>query len=200
MSKTLGRGLSALFGDDDNVPTKDFSRNLSSFPILSLSLDHISPNAKQPRQVFQEESLKDLCESIKAQGVLQPVLVRQKGAGYELIAGERRWRASMLAGLETIPAHVMDCSDEEALTLGLIENLQREDLNPLEEAESLQVLMEKFGKTQEEIGQLISKSRFYVSNSLRLLSLPESAKQMMKEGKMHVSEWRHICKFSFILL
>ncbi len=172
----LGRGLEALIptGLEEGVATSETVTNL---PIHS-----IHPNPFQPRQQFRDEELQALADSIKMHGLLQPVLVRPKEDGYELVAGERRWRAAQLAGLTEIPAIVRPCSDDELLALALIENLQREDLNPLEEAQAYKTLMERFGLTQETIAERVGKSRAAVANTLRLLSLPEPIKQALRDG------------------
>ncbi|MCX7642943.1 MAG: ParB/RepB/Spo0J family partition protein [Armatimonadetes bacterium] len=172
----LGRGLEAL------IPTSLDETTTTSETVVNLPVQSIHPNPFQPRQQFRDEELKALADSIKMHGLLQPVLVRPKEEGYELVAGERRWRAAQLAGLTEIPAIVRPCSDDELLALALIENLQREDLNPLEEAQAYKTLMEKFGLTQEVIAEKVGKSRAAVANTLRLLNLPEPIKQALRDG------------------
>lgn len=174
----LGRGLEAL------IPTSWSEATPTSEAITNLPVHSIKPNPFQPRQQFSNEELEALAESIKMHGLLQPVLVRPKEEGYELVAGERRWRAAQLAGLTEIPAIVRHCSDDELLALALIENLQREDLNPLDEAQAYKVLMEKFGLTQEAIAERVGKSRTAIANTVRILTLPEPIKQALREGKI----------------
>lgn len=174
----LGRGLEAL------IPTSWSEMTPTNESITNLPIHSIKPNPFQPRQQFSGEELEALAESIKMHGLLQPVLVRPKEDGYELVAGERRWRAAQLAGLTEIPAIVRHCSDDELLALALIENLQREDLNPLDEAQAYRVLMEKFGLTQEAIAERVGKSRTAIANTVRLLTLPEPIKQALREGKI----------------
>ncbi|MGQ9463716.1 MAG: ParB/RepB/Spo0J family partition protein [Candidatus Fervidibacter sp.] len=174
----LGRGLEAL------IPTSWGETTPTSEAITNLPIHSIKPNPFQPRQQFSSEELEALAESIKMHGLLQPVLVRPKEDGYELVAGERRWRAAQLAGLTEIPAIVRHCSDDELLALALIENLHREDLNPLDEAQAYRVLLEKFGLTQEAIAERVGKSRTAIANTVRLLTLPEPIKQALREGKI----------------
>lgn len=168
--KKLGRGLGELFGDDLDESGK----------VLDISTDAISGNPWQPRQDFDEESLKSLAESIKKDGLLSPVVVRKKEDNrYELIAGERRYRAAKLAGLLLIPAIVVDYDDRKAAEMALVENLQREDLNPVEEGLAYQKLMETYGFTQEEVADKVGRSRPYVANLVRLLELPEEIKNFL---------------------
>lgn len=168
--KKLGRGLGELFGDDLDESGK----------VLDISTDAISGNPWQPRQDFDEESLKSLAESIKKDGLLSPVVVRKKEDNrYELIAGERRYRAAKLAGLLLIPAIVVDYDDRKAAEMALVENLQREDLNPVEEGLAYQKLMETYGLTQEEVADKVGRSRPYVANLVRLLELPEEIKNFL---------------------
>jgi len=172
----LGRGLEAL------IPTSWSEPTTAGETVTNLPVNAIRPNPFQPRQQFKPEELEALAESIKLHGLLQPILVRPKDGEYELVAGERRWRAAQLAGLTEIPAIIRHCSDDELLALALIENLQREDLNPLDEAQAYKVLMEKFGLTQEAIAERVGKSRAAVANTLRLLNLPEPIKQALRDG------------------
>lgn len=168
--KKLGRGLGELFGDDLDESGK----------VLDISTDAISGNPWQPRQDFDEESLKSLAESIKKDGLLSPVVVRKKEDNrYELIAGERRYRAAKLAGLLLIPAIVVDYDDRKAAEMALVENLQREDLNPVDEGLAYQKLMETYGLTQEEVADKVGRSRPYVANLVRLLELPEEIKNFL---------------------
>jgi len=173
--QALGKGLEALLRS-----AQDESR------FLELPLESIKPNPYQPRKEFSEGELTELAESIKARGVLQPVLVCEKAVGeYELIAGERRVRAAKIAGLKTIPAILIEAKNPtEVLALALIENLQREDLNPIEQAESFKTMSESFGLTQDEIARLVGKSRVAITNTMRLLKLPEEVKNLLREGKL----------------
>ncbi|MDD4951277.1 MAG: ParB/RepB/Spo0J family partition protein [Desulfovibrionaceae bacterium] len=181
----LGRGLDALLGG----PGRD--RAEAGSEVRMLSLDAIHPNRFQPRQNFSEQSLNELAASIKSKGVLQPVLVRPDGAGsYELVAGERRFRASRLAGLQDIPVLVRDLSDRESLAIALIENLQREDLNPIEEAKGYQQLLERFEFSQEELAAHLGKSRPALTNAVRLLGLPEAMQRDIQEGRLSAGHGR----------
>ncbi len=174
----LGRGLDALLSDgsEDSETTAP--------PGNTASVSKIKASPFQPRQVFDPEALAELAESIKARGVLQPLIVRKKGSGFELIAGERRLRASKEAGLKDVPVIILDGSDSDALEVALIENLQRQDLNVLEEAEGYQALAEKFDLTQDDIATRVGKARPSVANALRLLSLPPDVKALVANGKL----------------
>lgn len=169
----LGRGLEAL------IPEKGRTE-ASKEEIIYLPLEEVHSNPFQPRSAFTPEKIEELTNSIREKGIIQPLLVRKKGDSYELIAGERRWRAAQLAGIKEIPVIVKEISDSEALELSLIENIQREDLNPLEEAEAYKNLIEKFNYTQEELAKRLGKSRTLIANTLRLLRLPEAIKQSLK--------------------
>lgn len=183
----LGKGLNALMFEnsvDDMVPTN------------SLSINEIIPNKDQPRKTFDEGALQELADSISQHGVLQPLLVRPlPTGGYQLVAGERRWRASRMAGLKEVPVVVKDLTDVETMEIAIIENLQREDLNPIEEAEGLQALIDKCGFTQEEVATSVGKSRPAIANSLRLLKLPVSVREMTKEGKISAGHARALLAF-----
>ena len=169
----LGKGLDALFIDNS---TEENGEKL-------ININDIEPNREQPRKHFDEEALKELADSIAMHGIIQPLLLRPlSDGGYQLIAGERRWRASRMAGLSQVPAVVREMTDEEAMELALIENLQREDLNPIEEAEGFRLLMDTYAFTQEQAAEKVGKSRPAVANALRLLSLPESVLDMVKQG------------------
>lgn len=172
----LGRGLDAL------IPTELAEPNPPSDAVTMVPIHLIQPNPFQPRQDFRDDELEVLAASIKRHGILQPVILRPKGDGYELVAGERRWRAAMRAGLTEIPSIIRPCSDEEMLALALMENLQREDLNPMEEALAYQTLMQRFGFTQEEIAERVGKSRAAVANTLRLLQLPQPIQRALRDG------------------
>ena len=176
--KGLGRGLGALLGDFDQDAAEDSAYKL-------LPLHRVEPNPDQPRQDFDEEELAALAESIRVHGVLQPLTVREAGGGYyQIIAGERRWRASRMAGLTDVPAIVIEADDRKAKELALIENLQRQDLNSVEEALGYQSLMNEFGLTQEEAAQRVGKSRSAVANALRLLTLDEKVLDMLRAGEL----------------
>lgn len=195
----LGRGLEALLGDEEiNLNLDDETTDVSSFvenTVLKsekneIKISDIVPCSFQPRTEFDRDALESLAQSIKEKGVLQPLLVRKKNDKYEIIAGERRWRAAQLAGLEKVPAIVKDLSDSETLEIALIENLQRENLSAIEEAEGLNRLMNEYEYTQEVIGKVIGKSRSYIANTLRLLGLPEEIKQLVKENKLSAGHAR----------
>lgn len=185
----LGRGLSAL------VSEAEYETGGSSAAVTSetkLPIEDIVPNPNQPRIHFNETELRELSESIQEHGVLQPLLVRKHGNGYEIIAGERRYQASKLAGLEELPVIIKEVNDEEMLALALIENLQRSDLNPVEEAKGYRQLIDASGMTQEALSKAVSKSRSAITNSLRLLDLPEVVQQMIFEGKLTAGHARAI--------
>jgi len=170
----LGRGLDSLFMD-----------NTESTGSVELRIMEVEPNKNQPRKDFSEEALEELAASIKEHGLLQPILVRPTASGrYQIIAGERRWRASRKAGLSTIKAVIREFRDEEVMEIALIENLQREDLNPIEEAEGYGSLIETLGLTQEQVAKKVNKSRSYIANSLRILNLDNGSKRALKEGKI----------------
>ncbi|SHH29380.1 chromosome segregation DNA-binding protein [Thermosyntropha lipolytica DSM 11003] len=173
----LGKGLEALFGDA-GIEAGD------ELKVVDIPLDDIFPRADQPRQVFDEEKLAELAASIKENGVLQPILVRSVPGGYEIVAGERRFKAAKMAGLTRIPALVKEIADEKAAEIALIENLQREDLNPVEEARALKNMLERFGYTQEELAERLGKSRAYIANAVRLLNLPPEVLKFLEEGKL----------------
>jgi ParB family chromosome partitioning protein len=188
--RRLGRGLAALIGDIDQQPVA-----LAAKPIPAdrgLPIELISPNPRNPRRRFADEELADLCQSIREHGVVQPVVVRPTppGGRYEIIAGERRWRAAQLAGMKEIPAIVRDVSDREALELAIVENIQRADLNPVEEALGFQQLIDDHGYTQADLGQVIGKSRSHVANTLRLLKLPENVRAMLVDGALSAGHAR----------
>lgn len=184
--KGLGRGLGALLGDFSDTTAED-----SAFK--QLPLHRVEPNPDQPRQDFNEEELQSLAESIRVHGVIQPLTVRETGDGYyQIIAGERRWRASRLAGLTEIPALVIEADDKTAKELALIENLQRQDLNSVEEALGYQSLMDDFGLTQEEAAERVGKSRSAVANALRLLTLDERVLEMIRVGSITAGHARAI--------
>ena len=178
----LGGGLSNLFGSD----TSDLMEESVDNGTKNLPLAKIEPNPDQPRKVFEQSSLDELAESIRQHGVITPITVRRadKDGYYQIIAGERRWRAARQAGLEDIPAMILEASESEVMELALIENLQRQDLNPIEEAEGYERLMKQFGLTQEQVAQRVVKSRSAVANALRLLALPDAVRSMVSEGEL----------------
>jgi len=176
----LGKGLGALIPDLSALDEKD----RRALGVIELELDKIIPNEYQPRKVFNDEKLKELAASIKEQGVIQPIIVHKAGGGYQLIAGERRWRASRLAGLKTVPALVKEATKRELLEMALIENIQREDLNPLEAAEAYKRLQDEFKLTQEDLAKRVGKERSTVTNFLRILSLPKEVKQELATGSL----------------
>ena len=180
--KQLGRGLSSLLGKDAS-PEDIKPTNINQ----AISISNIQPGVGQPRRVFDDEELNALAKSIEERGVLQPLLLRRLSAGqekYEIIAGERRWRAAQIAQLHEVPAVIKEFSDQEALEIGLIENIQRSDLQPLEEADAFQRLIDEYGHTQELVAQAVGKSRSYVANSLRLLALPVGARNYLEAGRI----------------
>jgi len=183
-SHGLGRGLNALFGDEENT-TAEAPANSGSRRMMPV--DWLKPNPNQPRTHFDKDALAELSESIKQHGVLQPLLVRpipEAGNRYEIVAGERRWRASQIAQLHEVPVTIQYLTDEAVMELALIENLQREDLGALEEAEAYEQLMKRFGHTQDRVAQAVGKSRSHIANMVRLLGLPEPVKQYMRDGKL----------------
>ncbi len=181
--KGLGKGLSAL------IPTLTEEKGLK---VKEIEVSEVKPNPNQPRQQFDGEAFKELVESVKKMGVIQPIVVRSKGFEYELIAGERRWRAAKEAGLKTIPAVIKQADEADSLEMALVENLHREDLNAIEEARAYQELVTRFGLTQEELAEKIGKSRSAVANSLRLLSLPPAVQQLLADGELTAGHARAI--------
>ena len=180
--KGLGTGLDALFGGD--LPPAE--ENLRSLPISK-----IEPSEHQPRESFDGEKLEALADSIRSHGVIQPITVRRlEGDHYQIIAGERRWRAARMAGLQELPARIVDADDREAMVLALVENLQREDLNPVEQARGLRRLLEEYGCTQESAAELVGCSRPALTNALRLLALPESVLAMLEDGRLSAGHGR----------
>ena len=184
----LGKGLGALLGD---AYTQDANASITSLPI-----SQIENFAGQPRKHFDEESLAELAESIREHGIIQPLTVRKLSSGYyQIIAGERRWRAAKLAGLREIPVVVIEADDRKAMELAMIENLQREDLNPMEEAQGYQALIQQYHMTQEEAAQRVGKSRPAIANALRLLNLPQKVMDMVGEGEVSPGHARALLAF-----
>jgi len=183
VNKRLGKGLDAL------IPPLDVREDDQ---VIFISLDKLRPNPYQPRKKFDDKSIEELGQSIKEHGVIQPIIVRSVIKGYEIIAGERRWRASMQAELDKIPAVVRSLSDREVMEIALIENIQREDLNAIEIAESYQNLIEQFNLTQEELSAKVGKSRPHIANFLRILQLPEEIKEYVSRGTLSMGHARAI--------
>ena len=210
----LGRGLDSLFGDSAVLQTPaPVARPENAKPpakktaaksagedkelraaesVVYVSLNDIKPNADQPRKVFDEKALSDLADSIREHGVIQPVLLRPAKKGYELVAGERRWRAARLAGLKEIPAIVRKLDERTNAFYALIENMQREDLNAVEEAEGIKEIIDKYGLTQEETSKMVGKSRPYISNALRILGLPEEVRELVNNGSLSAGHARAV--------
>lgn len=181
----LGRGLNALLGDPDLPEQNEGS--------VSLPISQVEPGLNQPRKRFDEDALADLAESIRVHGIIQPLTVRRLATGYyQIIAGERRWRAAKAAGLAEVPAVIIEADDRKVMELGLIENLQREDLNPAEEARGYRTLMEDYGLTQEQVARQMGKSRPAITNTLRLLSLPEEVMKLVEEDALSAGHARAI--------
>lgn len=199
--KTMGKGIGALFDIDDDAENfdvfKDFNEEYSEGDIKNIKIRDIEPNKKQPRKNFDKEKLEILSESIKNHGLVQPILVRKNSAGtYMIIAGERRWRAAKMAEIKEIPCIVKDFDEAEIMEIALIENLQRENLNPMEEAEGYKSLMDAFDLTQEEVAERVGKSRSAVANSLRLNNLCDAVKKMVIDGKLSQGHARAILSVS----
>ena len=184
--KGLGSGLDTLFMDNTNdIQVKK-----------TLRTSEIEPNRDQPRKVFSDEAIAALADSSREYGVLQPILVRPLGTGmYQIVAGERRWRAARMLGLDEVPVNIKELSDLEAMQIAIVENLQRENLNPLEEASGYSELIEKFGMTQEKVAKLVGRSRSAVANAVRLLTLPESVQKMVESGDLSAGHARALLAF-----
>lgn len=179
----LGRGIDAIFSDFEG-------EEISSEEVTDLNINDIRPNPYQPRKKFNEKSLEGLAQSIKENGVLQPIIVRKSVNGFEIIAGERRTRASKMAGKKTIPAIVRNLNESQMMEAGVLENLQREDLSPIEEAQAYKTLLDKLHLTQEQVSKKLGKSRSYIANSLRLLSLPNKVKKYVSNGQLDMAKAR----------
>jgi ParB family chromosome partitioning protein len=192
--QALGRGLSALLGDEDpRAPTSETLVN-------ELDIDLIQPNPEQPRTRFTDSALEELAQSIAANGIVQPIVVRRKGDRYEIVAGERRWRAAQRAGLHKIPAAVKDVSDDKLLELALIENIQRQELNPIEEAGAYRKLIDRMGFTQEALATSVGKDRTLIATSLRLLKLPADIQTLVEEGKLSAGHGRALLLTDDVIL
>ena len=214
----LGRGLDALFADAAPINEEEYTAETaveekkpagktpakapkrrktaayedSTDRVLYIDINDIKPNSAQPRIHFDEEKLNELAGSIKTNGVIQPLIVREGANGYELVAGERRWRASRIAGLKTVPCIVRDFDDRQNAIVAIIENMQREDLNPIEEARGLKSMTEKYGFTQEQVSASLGRSRTYIANSIRLLKLPPEIQEYVSSGQMSAAHGRTI--------
>ena len=195
----LGRGLEALFAD---VPVKE-PEEVKAAPapaqadsesdrdtVKYIKIHDIMPNANQPRKTFNEEKIEELAASIREHGIIQPIVVRRHKSGYEIVAGERRWRAAMRAELSTVPCLIRELDDEQNMLIAIIENMQREDLNPIEEAEGLAQMMDHFGMTQEQVSKSVGKSRPYIANSMRLLKLPAYIRDSIADGRLSAGHGR----------
>ena len=186
--KRLGRGLGSLIGNIEDTGSASQASSADGF--AEIDIDRIQRGRYQPRQVFEPEALQELADSIRAQGVVQPIVVRPEGNHFELVAGERRWRAAQLAGLQKIPALVRELDARSTAAIALIENIQREDLNPLEEAQAFMRLIEEFDLTHQQVADSVGRSRAAVSNLLRLLDLAEPVKQQVNEGLLDMGHAR----------
>lgn len=199
-NRGLGRGLDALFADqapvipeqsEETVSDKEENSHYASEDrVLYVDIHNIKPNTDQPRKTFDKEKISELAQSITEHGIIQPLVVRKSGNHYEIVAGERRWRAAREANLSIVPCIVRQFSDEENMLVAIIENMQREDLNPIEEAMGLEQMISSYGMTQEEVSKSVSKSRPYITNTLRLLKLPDEIKNLVGEGKISTGHAR----------
>lgn len=193
--KRLGRGLAALIGEIDQPVASQAKPNVSAD--RTVPIEHVSRNPRNPRRTFDPADLEDLSNSIRQHGIVQPVMVRGAGEDrYEIIAGERRWRAAQMAGLVEIPVIVRDVDDRTALEIAIVENVQRADLNALEEAQGYEQLIAQYGYTQNDLGEVIGKSRSHVANSLRLLKLPDEVRSMLSQGALSAGHARAIVSTS----
>lgn len=195
-NRGLGRGLEALFADqapvappaeeEAGMPAESSQENT----VVYININDIKPNENQPRKTFNEEKIDELSASITEHGIIQPLVVRKSKTGYEIVAGERRWRAARKAQLKEVPCLIRNFTDEENMLVAIIENMQREDLNPIEEAEGLNQMIKAYGMTQEEVSKSVSKSRPYITNALRLLKLPEEIQNLVVEGQLSTGHAR----------
>ena len=193
-NRGLGRGLEALFADQAPVDnsngekvleqSEEVEKSATKDSVIYIDIHQIKPNENQPRKTFDDDKLEDLANSIQEHGIIQPLVVRKAGKVYEIVAGERRWRAARKANLKKVPCLIRDFTDEQNMLIAIIENMQREDLNPIEEAEGLHQMIATFGLTQEEVSKSIGKSRPYIANALRLLKLPAYIQDYVSEGKI----------------
>lgn len=191
-NKKLGKGLDAIFGGDISTLIDDIEKNTPESKQVTVDLDEIRPNPYQPRQLFDEEKLQELAVSIKEHGIFQPVILKQSIQGYEIVAGERRCRAAKIAGLTKVPAIIVEFTDAQMMEIALLENIQRENLNSIEEAKAYQAMMEKLELTQDQLAKRIGKSRSYIANTLRLLQLPDVIQNYVLEGKITMGHARSL--------
>lgn len=189
-NRGLGRGLSALMADVNADQPAATQTEGPRRPDLLVPVENVVPNPDQPRRSFTQDQLDELARSIKEKGIIQPLIVRQKGEQYEIVAGERRWRAAQIAKLHEIPVLLRDYDDTEVLEVAIIENIQRADLNPVEEAAGYRQLMDRFGHTQEKLAEALGKSRSHIANLMRLLNLPDDVQDMLKAGKLSAGHAR----------
>lgn len=190
--KGLGKGLGALF-EDVNIDSIEIEGSEANKEDINfIDIDEIAPNESQPRKTFNKEKLEELARSIKTHGVIQPIVVRKQGSHYEVVAGERRWRAARIAGLSEVPCIVRELTDEQNMLVAIIENVQREDLNPIEEARGIRAMIEDYELTQDEVAKAVSKSRPYITNALRMLKLPDAVLDMVSAGKLSAGHARAI--------
>jgi ParB family transcriptional regulator, chromosome partitioning protein len=192
--RRLGKGMSVLFptGSSGTTPVPRDTRRA----VLQVGIEELEPNRNQPRKKFQDHSLRELSDSIAEHGLMQPILARKKGSGYEIIAGERRWRASQLAGLKRVDVIVKELSDDDTFVWALIENLQREDLNPIEEADAYRTIIDQRSLTQEKLAQVVGKDRSSVANALRLLKLPDRVRKMVADSALSMGHARALLSLS----
>ena len=190
--KGLGKGLGALFEDVNIDSTEIEGSEANKEDINFIEIDEIAPNESQPRKTFNKEKLEELARSIKTHGVIQPIVVRKQGSHYEVVAGERRWRAARIAGLSEVPCIVRELTDEQNMLVAIIENVQREGLNPIEEARGIRAMIEDYELTQDEVAKAVSKSRPYITNVLRMLKLPDAVLDMVSAGKLSAGHARAI--------
>lgn len=190
VSKGLGKGLDALFGNKNLVVDESKDNSLSNEAKNEIDVSKIKPNPFQPRKTFDEVKMKELTESIKKNGIIQPLILRKKNDKYEIVAGERRFRAAKRAGLKSVVAIVRQYNDEEMMELALIENIQRHDLNPVEEAEGMKNIMEQMSLTQAEVAKKLSRSRTAIANSIRLLNLSDFIKKNVSKGVLNIGQVR----------
>lgn len=188
-SRGLGRGLSALMADVPNEAARSSAEPVRAADQF-VPIEKVTPNPEQPRQSFAKEALDELAASIREKGIIQPLIVRAKGAGYEIVAGERRWRAAQQAQLHQVPVIIRDFTDTEVLEVAIIENIQRADLNPVEEASGYRLLMDRFGHTQEKLAEAMGKSRSHVANLMRLLTLPVEVQDMLRQSLLSAGHAR----------
>lgn len=189
-NKKLGKGLDAIFGGDISTLIDDIENNTPKSDQSIIALKDIRPNPYQPRKIFDEEALNELALSIKEHGIFQPVILKKSIQGYEIVAGERRCRAAKIAQLKEVPAIIVDFNDNQMMEIALLENIQRENLNAIEEAQAYQMMMEKLALTQEALSKRIGKSRSYVANTLRLLTLPQIIQDFVLDGKLSMGHAR----------